>query len=118
MECRYLLELPQRPSLSSSSIHDAYWTLALKAAKAACSRKEREYAQKSTRARCKEPKTSRNLLNGVGTSLRRHLLIDTPSRKRKHTTEKLTARSRQVLQAQGQQGYIEFLRVPKRARQD
>jgi hypothetical protein len=40
MECRYLLELPQRPSTSSSSVHDAYWILALKAAKAACSRDE------------------------------------------------------------------------------
>jgi hypothetical protein len=50
MECRYLLELPQRPSTSLSSIHDAYWILALKAAEAACSRNEREYAQKSTGA--------------------------------------------------------------------
>ena len=100
MECRYLLELPQRPSTSLSSIHDAYWILALKAAKAACSRDEREYAQKSTGAQRKEPRISRNLLDGVETSLRRHLLTDIPSRKCKHTTEKPTKRPRQVFQAQ------------------
>ncbi len=41
-ECRYLLELPQIPSTTSSAIHDAYWVLALKATKTATSRDKRE----------------------------------------------------------------------------
>jgi hypothetical protein len=117
MECRYLLELPQRPSTSSSSVHDAYWILALKAAKAACSRDEREYAQKSTGAQRKEPRISRNLLDGVETSLRRHLLTDIPSRKRKHTTEKPTTKPRRVFQAQRQHKNTVTVIVPKRVRQ-
>lgn len=116
MECRYLLELPQRPSTSLSSVHDAYWILALKAAKAACSRDEREYAQKSTGARHKEPRISRNLLDGVETSLRRHLLTDIPSRKCKHTTEKPTKRPRRVFQAQRQHENTVTVIVPKRVR--
>ena len=118
MECRYLLELPERPSLSTSSTHDAYWILALKAARAACFRKEREYAQKSTRARSKQSKTSRNLLDGVRTSLLRRLLTDAPSRKRVHRTEELKIRSRRGPQAQGQQQHTEISRAPKRVRQD
>ncbi len=45
-----LLELPQRPLTSSSSVHDAYWILALRVAKTTCSREEREYARSGTRA--------------------------------------------------------------------
>ncbi len=116
MECRYLLELPQRPSTSSSSIHDAYWILAIKAAKAACSRDEREYGQKSTGARRKEPRISRNLLDGVETSLRRHLLTDIPSRKRKHTMKKPTKRPRRVFQVQRQHENTVTVIVPKRVR--
>ncbi len=48
-KCRYLLELPQIPSTPSSAIHDAYWVLALKVAKTATSRDEREYVRKGTR---------------------------------------------------------------------
>jgi hypothetical protein len=117
MECRYLLELPQRPSMSLSSVHNAYWILALKAAKAACSREEREYAQKSTRAQRKEHRISRNLLDGVETSLCRHLLTDIPSRKCKHTTKKPTKRPRRVFQAQRQHKNIVTIIVPKRVRQ-
>ncbi len=79
-KCRYLLELPQRPSTSSSSVHDAYWILAIRAAKTACSREESEYAQSGTRARRREPRFSKNLLDGVADSLRRHLQTDTPRR--------------------------------------
>ncbi len=116
MECRYLLELPQRPSTSLSSVHDAYWILALKVAKAACSRDEREYAQKITGARRKEPRISRNLLDGVETSLRHHLLTDIPSRKCKHTTEKPTKRPRRVLQVQRQHENTVIVIFPKRVR--
>ncbi len=83
-------------------------------AKAACSRDEREYAQKSSGARRKEPRISRNLLDGVETSLRRHLLTDIPSRKRKHTTEKPTKRPRRVFQAQRQHKNTVTVIVPKR----
>jgi hypothetical protein len=76
-ECRHLLELPQRPSTPSSSVHDAYRILALRAAKTACSGEEREYAQSGTRAQHREPKVSKNLLNGVADSLRQHLQMDT-----------------------------------------
>jgi hypothetical protein len=80
-ECRYLLELPQRPSTSTSSVHDAYWILALRAAKTACSREEREYARSGTRAQGREPRVSKNLLDGVADSLPQHLQTDTPRRK-------------------------------------
>jgi hypothetical protein len=85
-QCQYLLELPQIPSATSSAIHDAYWVLALKAAKTATSRDEREYARKGTRVQRREPKASKNLLNGVVKSLCRHLQIDLPRGKHKQET--------------------------------
>ena len=75
-ECRYLLELPQWPSPSSSLVHDKYWVLAMKAAKGTLLRKEKRWAEQGCQARQRALPHSRNLLDGVHLSLRCHLNIN------------------------------------------
>ncbi len=117
-KCHYLLELPQIPSTTSSAIHDVYWVLALKTAKTVTSRDEREYAQKGTRVQRREPKASKNLLNGVVESLCRHLQIDLPRGKRKQGTEMPSNRLRQGSPVQTLHEHDGVTKASKKTRQE